>query len=373
MQFKIIKLIRFNTRDTFYITKEKFSMSIVNFDPVITPCWLILSCINILCMCISSPYSSMVNYISIILIGLFLNYVFSNLKSSYLTLIMLLLWLINIGLIIYLLLSPLTIKGSRRWITIMNFSYQPSEISKLTCIFLIGQLLTKKYYLVSLLIFLITVGLLIKQPDLGNVVIISLTCLLLLVSLSLHKRILTFILLLLCICTIVIVNKFPHASRRIRTFYSNSEVKRSLDSAYQNLRALNAIKHGGLFGVGLGNGTVKQTIPDAYSDFIFAVIAEELGIIGCSLLCYIYLILFIRCIVKGMVLSCSEGNIVIGIGGLIVIQSWIHMATSVWLIPTKGTTLPFVSHGGVSIMTSHICVGILNNMLQLIKKQRVIR
>jgi cell division protein FtsW len=148
----------------------------------------------------------------------------------------------------------------------------------------------------------------------------------------------------------------PHVSDRIDKFI----MKNGHEDVYQVKKSIEAFMSGGLFGKGPGEGIVKTMVPDAHSDFVFSVIAEEFGFITCSLI----ILMFVIFIVRSMVRSLNSSNMfnlsaAFGILFQIGMQVLINVSTSLDLIPTKGMTMPFVSYGGCSMFASAISVGIV--------------
>jgi cell division protein FtsW len=147
----------------------------------------------------------------------------------------------------------------------------------------------------------------------------------------------------------------PHVSERIDGFLSPSG-----GNPYQVERSLQAFERGGLLGQGPGEGTVKQTLPDAHSDFIFAVAGEELG----ALACLIIIALFAFIVLRGFSRLLQEDNlfVLLAATGLLAqfgLQAMINMASSVHLMPTKGMTLPFISYGGSSLLALALAMGMV--------------
>ena len=210
--------------------------------------------------------------------------------------------------------------------------------------------------------FLLFSSLLILQPDFGMTVLFSMSffCQLFITGLSIFFVSIAIILLLLL--SIFSYYRFDHVKNRIDIFFDpNIE-------SYQITKSLSAFKSGGLFGKGPGQGILKEKIPDAHTDFIFAVAGEELGFIVCCLIVMLFLILIIRNLLN--VLKVQEPYIIIAIVGLIScfgLQALINICSSLNIIPTKGMTLPLISYGGSSLVSSAILVGFL---LSLTKKQK---
>ena len=161
---------------------------------------------------------------------------------------------------------------------------------------------------------------------------------------------------------------FDHVKIRIDSFIEGK--------TYQVSKSLQSFESGGLLGKGPGEGFYKKSLPDAHSDFVFAVAAEEYGVLICTIIIIIYGLIILR----SFLYSIKNENIflILAVSGLAFqfgFQSIIHMASNTDLIPTKGMTLPFLSYGGSSIMSSAITAGMLlaltrkNNSLEPLKRQ----
>ena len=147
----------------------------------------------------------------------------------------------------------------------------------------------------------------------------------------------------------------PHVADRINNFFNPESADR-----YQIEKSIESFKNGGLFGQGPGEGVVKNNLPDAHSDFVFAVAGEELGL----LLTLVIIVLFAFIVIRGMVKAMGENNlfILLAVSGLRVqfgLQALINMASNLDLIPTKGMTLPFISYGGSSLLAIAFGIGML--------------
>ena len=156
---------------------------------------------------------------------------------------------------------------------------------------------------------------------------------------------------------------FPHVASRIDRFLDPTS-----GDSYQITQAMRAFQQGGLFGRGPGEGRVKEALPDAHTDFIFAVAGEEFGVFLCLLMVALFAFLVIRALLKVM----REENlfVLLAVGGLSVqfgLQAIINMASSLHMMPTKGMTLPFISYGGSSLMALGVGMGMI---LALTRRRR---
>ncbi len=274
----------------------------------------------------------------------------------------------SIGYILAILLTVMTlfwgqeIKGAHRWIRILGFSLQPSEFIKPTFAIVAAWLFdAQRQYsevpgtILSTGLFIFTAGLLLSQPDIGMTFVVS--------AIWLFQLFLNGLPMLwifgfgaLGICGFfVLYFTFPHFHTRIQQFITSEH-----ELSYQVQKAMDAFQSGHYLGRGPGEGVAKLSIPDAHTDFIFAVAAEEFGFILCALLIGVYAAIVIR----AMMISLKDKNyfIILSSAGLAAsfgLQGIINMASSLHLMPTKGMTLPFISYGGSSVLASAIGIGML--------------
>ncbi|MEE2720275.1 MAG: putative lipid II flippase FtsW [Pseudomonadota bacterium] len=254
------------------------------------------------------------------------------------------------------------IKGARRWIGLGPISIQPSEFLKpafaVVAAWLFASARTgdiKHGNLISIATFGTIVGLLLLQPDVGMSVVISVvwSAQFFLAGLPLYWA----VLLIVGGAGAMVAAYFTlhHVASRIDRFLDPSS-----GDSYQVDRSLEAFINGGLFGRGPGEGTVKEVLPDAHSDFVFAVAGEEFGLF----VCLIIVGLFAFIVLRGFARALQETDlfILLATAGLLVqfgLQAVINMGSTLRLMPTKGMTLPFVSYGGSSLIAMGLCIGFL--------------
>ena len=263
-------------------------------------------------------------------------------------------------MLILVFLLDFEIKGAKRWLKIFSFTIQPSELIKpffiiLTAWCIAQTINSKKYYIILLFVFFsVLISLIILQPDLGMTILIAITffCQLFVAGLPL---LLVFVALILLITMSVLSYYFfDHVKKRISSFLDNGA------DTYQIDVSIKAFQSGGIFGKGPGQGILKERIPDANTDFIFAVAGEELGFVFCLIIILIILCIIIKTLIY--VLKIQDPYKIIAISGLICsfgLQSLINIFSCIGLIPTKGMTLPFVSYGGSSMISISILFGFL--------------
>jgi len=269
---------------------------------------------------------------------------------------------ISILCLVAVLFFGYQIKGSKRWLQFSSISIQPSEFVKPFFIVVTAWLFSIKYedksfpaFKASFLLYLLLVGLLMMQPDFGMVMTISVIWIgqLFISGLSL---VWFFVLSVFGIISISLAYIFfPHVQRRIDSFL-NPEVFEN----YQVRKSLEAFKKGGFYGEGLGEGIVKHQLPDSHTDFIFAVIGEEMGFIMCMFLLSMYALLVIRGLY--IVANTSNNFNILAISGILMqigLQSVFNMGVTLHLFPTKGMTLPLISYGGSSAIAIAIALGMM--------------
>lgn len=287
---------------------------------------------------------------------------------------------IGIVLMVGVLLFGAEIKGAQRWITFAGLTLQPSEFMKPVFIVMTAALLARwrlKQSAVSgkLVIFsyILLVSCLVMQPDFGMTVVVSLVWAAQ-VFLSGVPLILVIGLGIIGIIGAVMAYlMLPHVTQRVDLFLG----QQNTDMSYQIRKSLEAFENGGFFGVGPGEGVVKQHLPDSHTDFIFAVAGEELGMIACLLIMLMYAYVVIR----GLRHLQEETDlfIVYAVAGLLMqfgLQAMINMGVSLNVLPTKGMTLPFISYGGSSMLSLALSMGMVLALTKrrfgkLLRRERV--
>jgi cell division protein FtsW len=261
------------------------------------------------------------------------------------------------------------VKGSKRWLNLLFFRFQPIEFVKPFFIVFIAKILSKDSlspsntsYFFSFIVLMIPCVILLNQPDVGQTVLLILSWSVL-VFISGIKLIYIFSLFGITTTSVALLlitfpNKFSYIFKRFETFFDPTKGDR-----FQSSSALDAIREGGLTGQGMGEGTLKDRVPEAHTDYIISIIAEEFGsIISIFLIC-IFLYISFR-IIK-FALSENEKFIKISLSGLatlLIFQTFIHIGVNTRLLPTTGMTLPFLSYGGSSMIGSAILAGIILNL-----------
>lgn len=260
------------------------------------------------------------------------------------------------------------IKGAKRWIQVAGVSIQISELIKPCFCVISGWMLTKQFHnkkfrgvLYSCCILLFILIFLLIQPDLGMSIVLIATWLVQIFIGGMPLMLAVGVALTVPFFLILAYLLFPHVAFRLQMFLSG-------DQNYQVSKAMEAVRNGGFFGQGIGEGVIKKHVPDAHADFIFAVAGEEFGIVFCLIIIslFVMLIYFVN---KRLKYNHSFFGIltVTGLLAQFSIQSLINMASVLGLIPTKGMTLPLISYGGSSLIALGFSCAIL---LSLTKKHQ---
>ena len=260
------------------------------------------------------------------------------------------------------------VKGAKRWLDFYFFRLQPIEILKPFFILATVRILTsenlknsKIKYFFSFLLLCSVIILLIDQPDLGQsiLLIISWIATVFVSGVSLFFIISFFSIFLISISLLLYLmpDKFGYIINRLVSFVDPSK-----GDKFQSSSALDAIKLGGLKGQGMGEGILKDSVPEAHTDYIIAIISEEYGSIISIIIIFLFLYISSR-IIKNCI---NQDDQLIkfslcGLAALLIFQTFIHIGVNTSLIPTTGMTLPFLSYGGSSLIGSAVLAGVILN------------
>jgi cell division protein FtsW len=253
------------------------------------------------------------------------------------------------------------IKGARRWISLPGMSVQPSEFLKpcfaVTAGWLIAQGQQRRRYSGMVAaggIFAVIAVLLMKQPDVGMMAVITLVFLTQLYIGGLHLVFMAFGVGAAGGGAVLAYLMSDHVRGRVQKFWYGT------GDHYQVDTAMEAFGNGGLLGRGPGEGRVKDVLPDAHADFVFAVTGEEFGMILCTIILLVFAFIVLRCLLR--LLKEHDPFVVLACTGLVAgfgLQAFVNMASTMALIPTKGMTLPFISYGGSSAVAVALGMGML--------------
>ena len=314
-------------------------------------------------------YFFFIKHLVFVLISLFFIFLISVQEKNKLIKFLTYLFILSAILLFLTLIIGVEVKGSRRWISFYPFPrFQPVELLKPLFVVFIAKTIVlnekndvyRRYFYSFLVLFLVVV-ILINQPDLGQTLLLTLTWITM-IFVSGFNMVVLSILILIFIVTISLLiffipEKFGYIFLRLKTFLD----PRAGDD-FQSQRALEAIKQGGLTGQGMGEGILKEKVPEAHTDYIIAVISEEFGAIFVLFIMLIFL--FIGYKVLNKIFFGNDEFLklaLVGLVSLLIIQTFIHVGVNSRLLPTTGMTLPFLSYGGSSMIGSSIIAGIILN------------
>tara|TARA_B100000963_G_scaffold232516_1_gene203072 strand:- start:13362 stop:14519 length:1158 start_codon:yes stop_codon:yes gene_type:complete len=260
------------------------------------------------------------------------------------------------------------VKGAKRWIDLYLFRLQPIEILKPLFILMTVKILTYEKlknsqikYILSFILLSCVIILLIDQPDLGQSILIigSWISVVFVSGVSLIYLLIFLSIFLISFGSLLffLPEKFGYIINRLITFFSPNQ-----GDQFQTTSALEAIKLGGLTGQGMGEGILKESVPEAHTDYVIAVISEEYGSLSSIMLLTIFLYISFR-IIKNCFNQDNEFLKISlsGLATLLIFQTFIHAGVNTNLLPTTGMTLPFLSYGGSSLIGSAILAGLVLN------------
>ena len=332
----------------------------------------------------SNPFHFAQRQIFFIAIGLLLMAAFLILPSNFLYKTDWIFMLLSILLLIGLFIPEVgtSVNGSIRWIRIGPINIQPSEICKFSLILYvsgysvrrISEIDSLRSFLKPLFLLFIISVLIMGQPDLGSTAIICMLVVAILFYAGISFFQFSLLSILIGLLGVVAISSSPMRIARMMAYMDPFDKEVVLGSGYQLSNSLISIGQGGWLGLGIGNSFQKNFfLPEAHTDFIFAILVEELGIIGGLFLILLFALLFFG-ILKVALDSLNKGRLFqgytsFGIMILIAIQALFNIAVNIGLLPTKGLTLPFISYGGTSIIVMMSLIAIvlrINNENKLI-------
>jgi cell division protein FtsW len=318
----------------------------------------------------TNNYFFFFKHLAYISIGVIVLIFFSSLSNENLFRISFYFFLISLFFLFLVPIFGTEVNGSKRWLNLFFLpGFQPIELVKPFMIIFISTILCSEknfnIYFKYLLTFIAIVPaclLLIIQPDIGQTLLIFLSWTTLVfisgISLLIILSFFSFSLLSL-VYMIFFIPKFSYIKNRILSFFNSNDGTHN----FQSDKAIDAISSGGYFGKGIGEGTLKNRVPEAHTDYIISVISEEFGVVTIILLLILFLF-FIYRVFKKIYLEKNEKFklVLTGTICLIIFQALIHIGVNIRLFPTTGMTLPFLSYGGSSIVGVSILSGIILNL-----------
>ena len=318
----------------------------------------------------TNSYFFFFKHLIYIFIGIIIIFIFSSLKTNQLFYYSYFFFFIALISLFLVPIIGVEVKGSKRWIDLFFLPrFQPIELLKPFLIITISSILCSARssnlylkYLLSIMIVSVISLLLIMQPDIGQTLLIIFSWVVLIFTSGIN----IFFLIGLSIFAfvslaylIIYVPKFDYIQSRIFSFFNRDTGTHN----FQSDKAIESITSGGFFGKGIGEGTLKNRVPEAHTDYIISVISEEFGVVAIILILLLFLI-FIYMVFKKINFEKDDKIklVLIGCVSLILMQATIHIGVNIRLFPTTGMTLPFLSYGGSSIISISIISGIILNL-----------
>tara|TARA_A100001011_G_scaffold377277_1_gene440724 strand:- start:1485 stop:2609 length:1125 start_codon:yes stop_codon:yes gene_type:complete len=317
----------------------------------------------------TNSYFFFFKHLIYVLIGIIIIFIFSSFNTDRLFKFSIILFFISFLTLFLVPIIGVEVKGSKRWIDLFFLPrFQPIEVLKPFLIIALATILCSnktnilfKYFITTLLISIISL-LLINQPDIGQTLLVIFSWSVLIFTSGINIFFLLAIFLIgsaLLAYLIIYVPKFNYIQGRIFSFFNRETGSHN----FQSDKAIDSITSGGFFGKGIGEGTLKNRVPEAHTDYIISVISEEFGVVAIILILLLFLIL-IYMVFKKISFESNDRIklILIGSISLILMQATIHIGVNIRLFPTTGMTLPFLSYGGSSIVSTSIIAGIILNL-----------
>ena len=318
----------------------------------------------------TNDYSFFFKHLIFIILATLIIIFFSSINQQKLLKFSYIIFLFSIFFLILVPFIGIEVKGSKRWIDLYLLPrFQPIELVKPFLIILISSILSSQIYtniyfkyFISFLLTLSVALLLAIQPDIGQTLLVFFSWSILIFTSGINiifLLVLFFSIILLFLYLVFYVEKFGYIKDRLLSFFDSTGGTHN----FQSDKAIESIISGGFFGKGIGEGTLKNRVPEAHTDYIISVISEEFGVIAIILILLLFLI-FIYSVFKKVYLENDEKIklILVGCISLILMQAMIHIGVNIRLFPTTGMTLPFISYGGSSIISISILSGIILNL-----------
>ncbi|MEL6943798.1 MAG: FtsW/RodA/SpoVE family cell cycle protein [Bacteroidota bacterium] len=291
--------------------------------------------------------------------------------------------LLSIPLLLYTLLAGVDVNEAKRWIEVpfVGITFQSSDFAELALVIFVAREITKKQDdikdfqsgFVPILSAIIVICGLIAPADLSTAAVLFFTCLLMMFMGRVPVKFIGTVLF----CGLVVFafiymlgDVFPDIFGRAKTWSSRIQEFRADGDPYQVEQAKIAIANGEFFGLGPGNSLQRHMLPQAYSDFIYAIILEEYGLIGGFFVMFLYIMLFVR--TAKLITKSSKtfgAMLAMGLSSMLIIQALMNMAVAVDLLPVTGLTLPMISLGGTSLLFTCVAFGMILSVSKYVETQ----
>lgn len=331
----------------------------------------------------SAQASFMNRQIAGVIVGFFMMLIISLIDYKWVLNFYWVLYTINIILLVAVLFFGVNVNGATRWLNLGFIQFQPSDLTKIILILFYAKFLSareeamndKKTIIFAIALMLPSLALIYKQPNLSNTICLgALFCILMYLGGLSYKFIGTVLAIIIPTAAIFLAIVIQPNQPFLETYQQNrilawlNPQEYASDEAYQQLNSVMAIGSGQLTGKGYNSDTTTSLkngnfISEPQTDFIFAIIGEELGFVGCCVVIILLLLIVIQCIFIGMRAKDTSGRIICaGVASLISIQSFINISVATQIFPNTGISLPFVSYGLTSIVCFYMGIGFVLNV-----------
>lgn len=291
--------------------------------------------------------------------------------------------LLSIPLLLYTLLAGVDVNEAKRWIEVpfVGITFQSSDFAELALVIFVAREITKKQDeikdfqsgFVPILSAILVICGLIAPADLSTAAVLFFTCLLMMFMGRVPVKFIATVLfsgLVVFAFIYMLGDVFPDVFGRAQTWSSRIQEFRADGDPYQVEQAKVAIANGEFFGLGPGNSLQRHILPQAYSDFIYAIILEEYGLLGGFFVMFLYIMLFVR--TAKLVTKSSKtfgAMLAMGLSSMLIIQALMNMAVAVDLLPVTGLTLPMISLGGTSLLFTCVAFGMILSVSKYVETQ----
>ena len=293
------------------------------------------------------------------------------------------LYAVNIVLLVMVLLFGVEVNGAQRWLSLGFTNFQPSDLTKVITILFYAKFLMdheqdvndKRTIIQAVALMLPTLILIYKEPNLSNTICLAVMFCILMYLGGLSYRFIGTILAVVIPVSVIFISIVVQPNQKLLEDYQQKRIlawlepeKYASDEAYQQLNSVMAIGSGQLSGKGLNSNTTTSVkngnfISEPQTDFIFAIIGEELGFVGCCIVIILLLLIVIECIIIGLKAKDTGGRLIcMGVATWIGVQTFINISVATQLFPNTGISLPFVSYGLTSVVSFFIGIGFVLNV-----------
>ncbi|RGO28528.1 FtsW/RodA/SpoVE family cell cycle protein [Mediterraneibacter butyricigenes] len=318
-----------------------------------------------------------------VVVGLIIMVIVSLIDYQWVLNLYWILYIVNILLLVAVLLFGVEVNGAQRWLNLGFTRFQPSDLTKIITILFYAKFLMdrehkinqKKTIIQAIALMVPTLILIYKEPNLSNTICLALLFCIIMYLGGLSYRFIGTVLAIILPVAIIFLSIVVQPNQKLLRGYQQDRIlawlepeKYATETAYQQLNSVMAIGSGQLTGKGLNNNTTTSVkngnfLSEPETDFIFAIIGEELGFVGCCIVILLLLLIVIECILIGQKAKDTGGRLICGgVAALIGTQSFINVSVATMIFPNTGISLPFISYGLTSVVCFFIGIGLVLNV-----------